>query len=60
MNNSGDAVVKFCNYFNIKTSDILIIYDDVDFEIGTFKIKKTGSSGGHNGIKDIINKLKTE
>ncbi len=60
MNNSGDAVVKFCNYFNIKKSDILIIYDDVDFEIGTFKIKKTGSSGGHNGIKDIINKLKTE
>lgn len=60
MNNSGDAVIKFCNYFNIKTSDILIIYDDVDFEIGTFKIKKTGSSGGHNGIKDIINKLKTE
>ena len=38
----------------------LIIYDDMDFELGAFKIKNSGSSAGHNGIKDIINKLKTE
>lgn len=60
MNNSGDAVVQFVKYFNINISDILVIYDDVDFEVGKFKIKPSGSSGGHNGIKDIINKLKTE
>ena len=60
MNLSGESVIKFVNYYNINIEDILVIYDDVDFEIGTFKIKKTGSSGGHNGIKDIINKLKTE
>ena len=41
-------------------SDILIIYDDMDFELGAFNIKNSGSSAGHNGIKDIINKLKTE
>lgn len=60
MNNSGDAVVQFVKYFNIDISNILIIYDDVDFEVGTFKIKANGSSGGHNGINDIINKLRSK
>ena len=60
MNLSGDIVRKYCDYYNVKIEDILVIYDDVDFEIGTFKIKRNGSSGGHNGIKDIINKLGTE
>lgn len=60
MNNSGDSVIKFFNYFNLNVSDILIIYDDKDFELGKFKVKKSGSSAGHNGIKDIINKLKTD
>lgn len=60
MNLSGDAVLSFKNYFDIKDEDILIIHDDVDFEIGSFKIKKAGSSAGHNGIKDIINKIHTE
>lgn len=60
MNNSGDSVIKFVNYYNINLEDILVIYDDVDFEVGTFKIKKNGSSGGHNGINSIINVLKTQ
>jgi PTH1 family peptidyl-tRNA hydrolase len=60
MNLSGDIVKRYFDYYNIKLDDLLIIYDDVDFEIGTFKIKRNGSSGGHNGIKDIINKLGTE
>lgn len=60
MNLSGTCVSSFVKYYNIKLEDILIIYDDVDFEIGKFKIKRGGSSAGHNGIKDIINKLKTE
>ncbi len=60
MNLSGDAVLEFKNYFNINVEDILIFYDDVNFEVGDFKIKKSGSSGGHNGINDVINKLKTK
>ena len=40
--------------------DILIIYDDMDFNVGTIKIKASGSSGGHNGIKSIIKCLGTE
>lgn len=60
MNLSGDSILEFKNYFNINFNDILIIYDDVNFEVGKFKLKKNGSSGGHNGINDIIEKLKTQ
>ena len=60
MNLSGDAVLEFKNYFDIDIKDILVFYDDINFEVGILKIKKSGSSGGHNGINDIINKLKTK
>ncbi len=60
MNLSGDTVRDFKNYFNIESSDILVIYDDVNFELGKLKLKKNGSSGGHNGIKNILQNLKTE
>lgn len=59
MNLSGTAVRNFVNFYNININDILIIYDDVDFETGAFKIKRNGSSGGHNGINNIIENLKT-
>jgi PTH1 family peptidyl-tRNA hydrolase len=59
MNLSGTAVRNFVNFYNININDILIIYDDVDFETGAFKIKRNGSSVGHNGINNIIENLKT-
>lgn len=60
MNLSGESVREIVNFYNIEIKDIIVIYDDVDFEIGAFKIKKNGSAGGHNGIKNIIENLKTE
>ena len=60
MNLSGTAVKKFVDFYNIDLKDLIIIYDDVDFKTGTFKIKRNGSSGGHNGVKNIIDNLKTE
>jgi len=60
MNNSGEAVRKIVDYFKINLNDILVIYDDMDFELGTYKLKSSGSSGGHNGIKSIIKYLGTE
>ncbi len=60
MNLSGIAVRKFVDYYNLELKDLLIIHDDVDFDIGTFKIKRNGSSAGHNGIKNIIDNFKTE
>lgn len=60
MNLSGEAVIKFVNYFKIKIEDILIIYDDLDLECGKIRLRDKGRSGGHNGIKNIISHLNTE
>ena len=54
MNNSGNAVGEFVRYYNFDMKDILIIQDDLDEEIGLYKLKVNSSSGGHNGIKNII------
>ena len=60
MNLSGGVVSSYKNYFKISNDDILIIYDDISFNLGEFKLKKNGSSGGHNGMKDIIKAIGTE
>ena len=60
MNLSGSSVLKFVKFYHVELKDILIIYDDVDFEIGSFKIKRDGSSAGHNGINNIIELLHSE
>lgn len=57
MNLSGDSVSKVVNYYDISLNDILIVSDDMDLLIGNYKLKANGSSGGHNGLKDIGNKL---
>ncbi len=59
MNNSGEAVVAIKKYYKIKTSDIIIIRDDVDIEVGKIKSKKGSSGAGHKGIQSIINHLKS-
>ena len=59
MNNSGECVSKFIKYYNINLEDLLVIQDDLDIEIGKYKFKENSSSGGHNGIKSIINNLGT-
>ena len=60
MNLSGNCVRDFVNFYNIELDDILIIYDDYNFDVGTFRIRRDGSDGGHNGIKNIIENLKNE
>ncbi len=57
MNLSGDAIVKFVNYYDVNIDDILVIHDDLDLPFSTYKLKKNSSAGGHNGIKSIINRL---
>ncbi len=59
MNNSGDFVRAITQYYKISNEDILIIYDDMDTDLGKIRIREKGSSGGHNGIRDIINKMGT-
>ena len=53
MNLSGKALLEFINFFKIDKNKIIIIYDDKDLDVGTIRIRKNGSSGGHNGIKSI-------
>lgn len=57
MNNSGICVKKFIDYYKISLDSILVIHDDLDLEIGKIRYKFNSSSGGHNGIKSIINMI---
>ena len=57
MNNSGECVKEFASYYDIENENILVIQDDLDMELGSIKFKINSSSGGHNGIKSIINHL---
>ncbi|MCQ2747808.1 MAG: aminoacyl-tRNA hydrolase [Mycoplasmoidaceae bacterium] len=60
VNLSGNCVGQVAKFYKIKPQDIIVIHDDLDLKPGDFKIKTGGSSGGHNGIKDIIAKLGSE
>lgn len=57
MNLSGLAVNRLVNFYKIAIKDILVIQDDIDLQLGTYKVKSNSSSGGHNGIKSIIKEL---
>lgn len=60
MNLSGNAVIQVVNFFKINIEDIIVVYDDMAFEPGEFKLRVTGSSGGHKGMQSIIDNLNTE
>lgn len=60
MNLSGTVIKRFMSFYKINLKDIMVIHDDLDLAVGKIKIKAKGSSGGHNGIKNIIENLKSE
>lgn len=60
VNLSGSVVKKYMDYYKINIDDILIISDDLDQNVGSYKIKTNSSSGGHNGLKDIEKNLGTK
>ena len=57
MNNSGKILKQWADFYKIPTKSILVIFDDISFELGQFKLTKEGGPAGHNGIKDILNHL---
>ena len=57
MNNSGQSVVAIIDYYKIDPNDIIIIADDINLEVGSIRVRKSGSSGGHNGLKSIIDRI---
>jgi len=59
MNLSGIAVAEAIRYYEAGAEDIIVVYDDINIELGTLRMRKSGSAGGHNGIKSVINSLDT-
>ncbi len=60
MNNSGDAVRAIVDWYKMNLDQILIIVDDKDLPLGKIRFRRKGSSGGHNGLKSIIEQLQTQ
>jgi len=60
MNLSGEVIKNFMDYFKININDILIIHDDLDLEVGYYRLKIKGGSGGHNGLKNIEKNLNSK
>ena len=60
MNNSGDAVRAIVDWYKINLDQIFIIVDDKDLPLGKIRFRRKGSSGGHNGLKSIIEQLQTQ
>ncbi len=60
MNNSGRAVTAIASFYKIPTENIIILFDDISLPVGGLRVRRKGSAGGHNGMKDIIQLLGTE
>jgi len=60
INLSGEVIRDFINFFKIDIDDLLIICDDLDTKVGNYRLRYKGSSGGHNGLKNIELHLSTK
>ena len=60
MNLSGESVSAVASYYKITAEDIIVIYDDINLDVGRLRVRGKGSAGGHNGIKNMITHLHTE
>lgn len=60
MNLSGESVRAAADFYKVEPENIIIIYDDISLDVGQLRIRKKGSAGGHNGIKNIIAHLGTQ
>jgi len=60
MNNSGEAAAQVVSYFDLQPQDLLIIYDDLDLELGTLRLRRGGSAGTHKGMRSVVAHLDTD
>ncbi|MBR4909700.1 MAG: aminoacyl-tRNA hydrolase [Clostridia bacterium] len=60
MNNSGRAVSALCRFYKIPANKVIVMFDDISLPPGNIRIRRKGSAGGHNGMKDIIELMGTE
>lgn len=59
MNESGVSVSEILNFYKLDLSDLIVVVDDIEIELGTLRIRKKGGKGTHNGLKSIYNHLKS-
>jgi PTH1 family peptidyl-tRNA hydrolase len=57
MNHSGKSVSAVCKFYKIQPENMLVAYDEIDFDVGVTRFKEGGGHGGHNGVRDIINSI---
>lgn len=60
MNLSGDSVATVVKYRNAAPADLIVVHDDIDLALGRLRIRRGGSCGGHNGVRNIIERLGTQ
>lgn len=60
MNNSGESVIEFVNFYKEPLENVIVIYDDMDTDVGTIRIRAKGGPGSHNGMKSMVSCLNSE
>ena len=60
MNLSGVSIIKFKKFYKISNKNIIVVYDDMDLDLGNIRIKAKGGAGTHNGMKSVVENLNTE
>lgn len=60
MNLSGESIIEFKKFYKISNKNIIVIYDDMDLNIGDIRLKAKGGPGTHNGMKSVVDNLNTE
>ena len=60
MNLSGESIKEIVKFYKIKPEEIIVIYDDIDVDLGTIKVRKIGGAGTHNGMKSVVCELATK
>ena len=60
MNNSGESVIEFVNFYKEDLQNVIVVYDDIDTDIGQIRIRAKGGPGSHNGMKSMVKELNSE
>ena len=60
MNLSGESIREVMNFYKLEPENLIVIYDDIDIEAGTLRIRKFGSAGTHNGMKSVLYQLQSD
>ena len=60
MNLSGESIKEIVDFYKIENNNIIVIYDDMDIDLGIIKIRKKGNPGSHSGMKSVVKYLGTE